>query len=36
MLVVLLLYVYCVGLPSSSKNEKACWQDATFRVLTQG
>jgi hypothetical protein len=33
-LVVLLLYAYCVGLPSSRKIEKACWQDAAFRVLT--
>ncbi|MBM5801906.1 MAG: transposase, partial [Cyanobacteria bacterium K_DeepCast_35m_m2_023] len=34
MMVVLLLYAYCVGLPSSRKNEKACWEDAAFRVLT--
>jgi len=34
MMVVLLLYAYCVGVPSSRKIEKACWQDATFRVLT--
>ncbi|PZV05938.1 MAG: IS1182 family transposase [Cyanobium sp.] len=34
MLVVLLLYAYCVGLPSSRKIEKACWEDAAFRVLT--
>jgi hypothetical protein len=32
--VVLLLYAYCVGLPSSRKIEKACWEDAAFRVLT--
>ena len=25
---------YCVGLPSSRKIEKACWEDAAFRVLT--
>ena len=34
MLVVLLLYAYCVGLPSSRKIEKVCWEDAAFRVLT--
>ena len=34
MTVVLLLYAYCVGLPSSRKIEKACWEDAAFRVLT--
>ena len=34
MMVVLLLYAYCVGLPSSRKIEKACWEDAAFRVLT--
>jgi transposase len=34
MMVVLLLYSYCVGLPSSRKIEKACWEDAAFRVLT--
>ena len=34
MLVVLLLYAYCVGLPSSRMIEKACWEDAAFRVLT--
>jgi hypothetical protein len=34
MLVVLLLYAYCVGIPSSRKIEKACWEDAAFRVLT--
>jgi transposase len=34
MMVVLLLYAYCVGLPSSRKIEKACWEDAGFRVLT--
>ena len=25
MMVLLLLYAYCVGLPSSRKIEKACW-----------
>ena len=34
MMVVLLLYAHCVGLPSSRKIEKACWEDAAFRVLT--
>ncbi|MFM9088383.1 MAG: IS1182 family transposase [Cyanobium sp.] len=34
MMVVLLLYAYCAGLPSSRKIEKACWEDAAFRVLT--
>jgi transposase len=34
MMVVLLLYAYCIGLPSSRKIEKACWEDAAFRVLT--
>ena len=34
MMVVLLLYAYCVGLPSSRKIEKACWEAAAFRVLT--
>jgi transposase len=31
---MLLLYSRCVGLPSSRKIEKACWEDADFRVLT--
>lgn len=34
MMVVLLLYAYCVGLSSSRRIEKACWEDAAFRVLT--
>ena len=34
MMVVLLLYAYCVGITSSRKIEKTCWQDAAFRVLT--
>jgi transposase len=34
MMVVLLLYAYCVGIPSSRKIERACWEDAAFRVLT--
>ena len=33
-IVVLLLYSYCVGLPRSRKIEKACWEDDAFRVLT--
>jgi hypothetical protein len=33
-LVVLLLYAYCVGIPSSRRIERACWEDAAFRVLT--
>ena len=32
MMVVLLLYGYCVGLPSSRKIEKACSEDLAFRV----
>ncbi len=34
MMMVLLLYAYCVGLPSSRKIEKSCWEDAAFRLLT--
>jgi hypothetical protein len=34
MMVVLLLDAYCDGLTSSRKIEKACWEDAAFRVLT--
>ena len=33
-MVVLLLCAYCIGLPSSRKIEKHCWEGATFRVLT--
>jgi transposase len=33
-LVVLLLYAYCVGIPSSRRIERACWEDEAFRVLT--
>jgi hypothetical protein len=29
-----LLYAYCVGIPSSRRIERACWEDAAFRVLT--
>jgi len=31
--VVLRLYAYCVGVPSSRKIELACWEDAACRVL---
>jgi transposase len=34
MMVVLLLYSYCVGLPSSRKIERACYEDLPFRVLS--
>jgi transposase len=34
MMVVLLLYAYCVGIPSSRRIERACWEDESFRVLT--
>ena len=34
MMVVLMLYAYCVGIPSSRRIERACWEDAAFRVLT--
>lgn len=34
MMVVLLLYAYCIGLPSSRKIDKACWEDAAFSVLS--
>jgi transposase len=34
MIVVLLLYAYCVGLPSSRKIERACYEDLPFRVLS--
>jgi transposase len=33
-LVVLFIYAYCVGIPSSRRIEKACWENATFRVVT--
>ncbi len=36
MMVALLLYAYCVGLPSSRKIEKATHEDVAFRVLTGG
>jgi transposase len=34
MMVVPLLYAYCVGLPRTRKIEKACWEEAAFRMLT--
>jgi len=34
MMVVLLLYAYCVGMPSSRKIESACYEDLPFRVLS--
>jgi len=34
MMVVLLLYAYCVGMPSSRKIERACYEDLPFRVLS--
>src|SRR3990167_2705613 len=33
MMVALLLYAYCVGLPSSRKIEKRTYEDVAFRVL---
>jgi transposase len=34
MMVMLLLDAYCVGIPSYRRIERACWDDAAFRVLT--
>jgi transposase len=34
MMTLLLLYAYCVGIASSRKIERACYEDAAFRVLT--
>lgn len=31
---MLLLYAYCVGIVSSRKIERACYEDLAFRVLT--
>jgi transposase len=31
---MLLLYAYCVGVVSSRKIERACYEDLAFRVLT--
>lgn len=33
MMVTLLLYAYCVGVPSSRKIEKRCHEDVAFRVI---
>ena len=34
MMVALLIYAYCVGVPSSRKIEKRCYEDVAFRVIT--
>jgi transposase len=34
MMAMLLLYAYCVGIVSSRKIERACYEDLAFRVLT--
>ena len=34
MMVSLLFYAYCVGLPSSRKIEKATYEQVAFRILT--
>jgi hypothetical protein len=34
MMTMLLLYAYCVGIVSSRKIERACYEEAAFRVLT--
>lgn len=36
MMVLLLLYAYCVGRPSSRRIERATYEDVGFRVLTGG
>jgi len=33
-LTLLLLYGYCVGIVSSRRIERACYEDLAFRVLT--
>jgi transposase len=33
-LTLLLLYSYCVGIVSSRRIERACYEDLAFRVLT--
>jgi transposase len=33
-MMTLLLYSYCVGIVSSRKIERACYEDLAFRVLT--
>jgi transposase len=34
MMTLLLLYAYCIGITSSRKIERACYEDLAFRVLT--
>jgi transposase len=34
MMLKVLLYAYCVGVMSSRKIDKACWDDVAFRVLS--
>lgn len=34
MMVALLIYAYCVGVPSSRKIAKRCYEDVAFRMLT--
>ena len=34
MLEMLILYAYCVGIVTSRKIERACYEDLAFRVLT--
>jgi transposase len=34
MMTLLLLYAYCIGIASSRKIERACYEDLAFRVLT--
>jgi len=34
MMTLLLLYAYCIGIVSSRKIERACYEDLAFRVLT--
>jgi transposase len=34
MMTMLLLYAYCVGIVSSRRIERACYEDMAFRVLT--
>jgi transposase len=36
MMVTLLLYAYCVGVPSSRKIERRTYEDVAFRVITGG
>ncbi len=34
MMAILLVYAYCMGIASSHKIERACYEDLAFRVLT--